>query len=94
MKWKFSVCGLTVTPFDVIHGNLIVTGFRFSSQKSDESRDVAFITDCNAIPAESLDKLRGLDLLIIDALGIKPHATHLHLEQTLRYKQAKGRRFH
>lgn len=77
----FDVCGMRVTPFDVIHGSLNVTGFRFSYGH----RDVAFITDCNSIPAESLAKLRGLDLLIIDALQIKPHPTHLHLEQTLNY---------
>lgn len=77
----FEVCGLRVTPFDVIHGKLAVTGFRFS----DGNRDIAFITDCNFIPEESLAKLHGLDLLIIDALRFKPHSTHLHLEQTLNY---------
>ncbi|MEP7340491.1 MAG: MBL fold metallo-hydrolase [Acidobacteriota bacterium] len=82
---QFAVCGLTVTPFDVIHGTLPVTGFRFSAEEAGRQKDVAFITDCNLIPEASLAKLRGLDLLIIDALGIKPHATHLHLEQTLRY---------
>jgi len=81
----FQVCGLRVTPFDVIHGRLAVTGFRFSADENGERREVAFITDCNSIPEASLAKLHGLDLLIIDALGFKPHATHLHLEQTLNY---------
>jgi len=85
IEGEFTVCGLTVTPFDVIHGNLPVTGFRFSAGEAGRQKDVAFITDCNVIPEKSLAKLHGLDLLIIDALGIKPHATHLHLEQTLRY---------
>src|SRR5689334_12487609 len=78
---EFAVCGLAVTPFDVIHGALPVTGFRFS----DGQKDVAFITDCNVIPKESLAKLHGLDLLIIDALRFQPHSTHLHLDQTLGY---------
>ncbi|MBP6824093.1 MAG: MBL fold metallo-hydrolase, partial [Acidobacteria bacterium] len=77
----FEVCGLSITPFQVIHGKLPVTGFRFSDGKN----DVAFITDCNFIPEESLAKLHGLDLLIIDALRFKPHVTHLHLDQTLNY---------
>lgn len=81
LNGDFNVCGLTVIPFDVIHGGLAVTGFRFS----DGSKDMAFITDCNIIPEESLEKLRGLDLLIIDALRFQPHTTHLHLEQTLHY---------
>jgi phosphoribosyl 1,2-cyclic phosphate phosphodiesterase len=46
---------------------------------------MAFITDCNRIPEASLEQLRGLDLLIIDALRFKPHPTHLHMEQTLAY---------
>ncbi len=85
----FEVCGLRVAPVPVIHGRSEVTGFRFS----DGRRDVAFITDCNAIPDRSLDKLRGLDLLIIDALRYKPHPTHLHVEQTLAYiAEVKPRR--
>lgn len=78
---EFEVCGLRVTPVPVIHGRTEVTGFRFS----DGERAFAFITDCNEIPAESLEQLRGLDLLIIDALRFKPHSTHLHLAQTLTY---------
>lgn len=78
---EFEICGLRVTPFNVIHGRLPVTGFRFS----DGEKEFAFITDCNFIPEESLAKLHGLDLLIIDALRFKPHVTHLHLDQTLNY---------
>ncbi len=78
---EFEVCGLHVTPINVKHGGGDVTGFRFS----DGQREVAFITDCNVIPEESLEKLRGLDLLILDALRFKPHPTHLHLDQSLAY---------
>jgi phosphoribosyl 1,2-cyclic phosphate phosphodiesterase len=77
----FEVCGMKVTPIPVIHGPTEVTAFRLH----DGSRQVAFVTDCNLIPEESLKKLRGLDLLIIDALRYTPHPTHLHVEQTLDY---------
>ncbi len=89
IEGRFEVCGLTVTPVPVIHGKGEVTGFRFSGP----SGDAAFITDCNLIPDESLAQLRGLDLLIIDALRYKPHPTHLHVEQTLAYiEEVKPRR--
>jgi len=78
---EFEICGLRVTPVPVVHGKGEVTGFRFS----DGHGSLAFITDCNLIPEESLEKLRGLDLLIIDALRYKPHPTHLHVEQSLAY---------
>jgi len=78
---KHDICGLSVQTIDVVHGGTTVTGFRFE----DGQRSFAFITDCNEIPVESLEKLSGLDLLIIDALRLKPHSTHLHLEKTLSY---------
>jgi phosphoribosyl 1,2-cyclic phosphate phosphodiesterase len=85
----FEVCGLRITPFPVIHGPSEVTGFRFDAARV----SAAFVTDCNLIPETSLDKLRGLDLLILDALRLKPHPTHLHLEQSLAYvAEVKPRR--
>jgi phosphoribosyl 1,2-cyclic phosphate phosphodiesterase len=85
----FETCGLVVTPIPVIHGKGEVTAFRFSVNE----KAAAFVTDCNEISAASLDQLRDLDLLIIDALGLKPHPTHLHLEQTLAYiAEVKPRR--
>jgi phosphoribosyl 1,2-cyclic phosphate phosphodiesterase len=78
---EFEVCGLSVTPFPVVHGKGEVTGYRFS----DGRRAFAFVTDCNEIPTASLERLRGLDLLILDALRFKPHPTHLHLAQSLAY---------
>lgn len=85
----FEVCGLRVTPFPVVHGQSEVTGFRFDAGRL----AAAFVTDCNLIPARSLELLRGLDLLILDALRLKPHPTHLHLEQSLAYvAEVKPRR--
>lgn len=75
------ICGLNVRSLDVVHGPTTVTGFRFENSQ----HSFAFITDCNEIPRESLDKLTDLDLLIIDALRLRPHSTHLHLEKTLSY---------
>ena len=77
----FDVCGLHVTPLPLVHGRSEVTAFRFT----DGHAHVAFVTDCNEIPADSLEQLHDLDLLILDALQLTPHATHLHLEQSLAY---------
>lgn len=81
IEGEFETCGLRVTPIPVVHGKGEVTGFRFDDARG----SAAFITDCNLIPEKSLEKLRGLDLLIIDALRYKPHPTHLHVEQSLAY---------
>lgn len=85
----FTACDLRITPIPVIHGKGEVTAFRISDGKA----DIAFVTDCNQIAPASLEALRGLDLLILDALRLKPHPTHLHLEQSLDYvEQLKPRR--
>lgn len=71
----FSLLGLTVTPIRLLHGKLPVLGFRI--------RDVAYCTDVSSIPAASMDRLQGLDTLIIDTLREEPHPTHMSLNQAL-----------
>ncbi len=47
------------------------TGYRFG--------DIAYLTDCSRIPAESVPLLGNLRLLIIDALRYTPHANHFNI---------------
>lgn len=68
---------LTVTPLEVIHGKLPVISYRFN--------DFAYCTDLKTIPQDSLDGLRDLDVLVLDCVRIKPHSTHLCLEEALAY---------
>lgn len=48
---------------------------------------VAWVTDANKIYKESLEKLKGLDTLFLDAVRYKPHPTHFHFDDAIR--QAK-----
>ena len=66
---------IPVTPLDIQHGKLIINGFRF--------KDCAYITDCSGIPDHTMEKLKGLKLLILNALGFNDHATHFNLNQAL-----------
>ena len=76
-----AVGALTVTPLPVIHGPLDgCQGYRIG--------DVAYIPDAHEIPATTLDALRGLELLVINCLRVRPHASHLSLEESLAYAQA------
>lgn len=43
----------------------------------------AYCNDVVRLPDETLDRLRGLDVLVLDALRYKPHPTHAHVEQAL-----------
>ncbi|MGA2003183.1 MAG: MBL fold metallo-hydrolase [Terriglobales bacterium] len=67
--------GARFVPITVIHGETPIIGFRFGS--------AAYLTDHSSVPPESLDKLRGLDILFLDALRYHPHPTHSTVEQSL-----------
>jgi phosphoribosyl 1,2-cyclic phosphate phosphodiesterase len=89
----FSIFGLTVEPLEVTHGRLPVTAFRFEKANGNSKATCAYITDCNVIPEQTMERLGGLDLLIIDGLGRKEHPTHLSLSQSLDYiERLKPRR--
>ncbi len=71
----FVVLGATLIPIRLGHGSLEVLGFRFGN--------VAYCTDCNRVPDESWPLLAGLDVLILDALRPRPHATHFGLDEAI-----------
>jgi phosphoribosyl 1,2-cyclic phosphate phosphodiesterase len=82
----FEVAGLQITPLEVMHGVLPVTAFRFRDPET--GAEFAYATDCNAIPPETMARLRNLDLLILDALSKGRHPTHFSLEQATEVAQA------
>lgn len=69
----FDVLGVRVTPIPLKHGpHFEVLGFRIGN--------FAYCTDTNEVPESSMDLLRGLDTLVIDALRYSPHATHFNVD--------------
>jgi phosphoribosyl 1,2-cyclic phosphate phosphodiesterase len=72
--------GARFEPLTVIHGETPILGFRFGS--------AAYLTDHSEVPQETLEKLRGLDILFLDALRYKPHPTHSTVEQSLKIVEA------
>lgn len=72
----FTVLGAKITPVRLLHGlRFTVLGFRFGN--------VAYCTDVNKIPPESMDLLQGLDVLVLDALRPRPHVTHFSLDEAI-----------
>lgn len=68
--------GACFEPVTVIHGETAILAFRFGS--------AAYLTDHSDVPADSLDRLRNLDVLFLDALRYKPHPTHSTVDQALK----------
>ncbi|HEX2923994.1 MAG TPA: MBL fold metallo-hydrolase [Chloroflexota bacterium] len=71
----FELFGLRIVPVPVYHGRLLVLGFRFGR--------TAYVTDCNSIPEGSEEMLKGLDVLVLDALRWRSHPTHFNVEEAL-----------
>ena len=63
-----------------MHKDLPVLGYLL--QQNDGKR-LAYITDMNYIGESELNKLRDLDLLVINALRIKKHFSHFSLPESL-----------
>ncbi len=76
---------VTALPFEQVHGNIRSLGFRIGN--------LAYSSDINDVPEESIEALSGLDVWIVDALRYTYHPSHFALEDTLRWiEQLKPRR--
>ena len=46
---------------------------------------IAYISDCHAIGDEEVEKMKGVDVLVLNCLRVRQHPTHLSLEHSLEY---------
>lgn len=71
-----TAAGTKVLPLRVMHApGLPILGFRFGR--------LAYITDCKTLPCSTLKALHGVDTLVINALRIKEHGSHMNLQQAI-----------
>ena len=81
--------GAMWTPLRLLHGRLPILGFRVDFA----GFSLAYCTDVSKIPPQTLPLLRGLDVLVIDALRYRHHPTHLTVDEALwQVEQARPRR--
>ena len=78
----FQIADLRFEPIEVFHGKLPVLGFRL--------KNFAYLTDVSSIPEESLEKLRGVEYLVLDGLRYKSHPTHFSLSEAAQVAQCLG----
>jgi phosphoribosyl 1,2-cyclic phosphate phosphodiesterase len=72
----FTALGARIIPIRLKHGpRFDVLGFRVGN--------VAYCTDVSVVPDESWPLLESLEVLVLDALRIRPHATHLSLDEAI-----------
>ncbi len=75
----FEAAGVQVIPVQVLHHQLPVLGFRIGG--------LGYITDAKTIAPAELEKLRGVDVLVLNALRKKEHLSHFNLEEAIRLVQ-------
>ncbi len=71
----FNIGGKMIIPINVLHNTLPIFGYRIDS--------FAYITDAKTISSSEIEKLKNLDVLVVNALRIKPHLSHFNLEEAL-----------
>jgi len=72
---KISAQNIEVQPIPILHGRLPILGYRFG--------DFAFITDASFISDQGMDLLRGVEVLVVNALQREPHPSHFTVSQAL-----------
>jgi len=73
----FELAGLKVERLSVNHG-FPCCGYLFDSS-------LAYISDCHEIPDETIEKMRGVKVLVLNCLREREHPTHLSLERARNY---------
>lgn len=68
---------LPIIPINAMHNRLQVFGFRL--------KDFTYLTDVKTIDPEEIDKLKGLKVLVINALRKESHHSHFNLEEALEF---------
>ena len=71
----FFIGDILLNPVNVMHFKLPVKGFRIN--------DFAYITDANFIAAEEKERLKGLNVLVLNALRREPHISHFTFEEAI-----------
>ncbi len=71
----FEVEGVEIVPIRVYHHRLPILGYRIGG--------FAYLTDVKTVPDGELEKLKGLDVLVVSALQRRQHISHQTLDEAV-----------
>jgi len=72
---SFEIENTTIQPIRIMHAKLPILGFRINN--------IAYLTDVKTIDDKAIEQLQNLDVLVLNALRINDHISHLSLSEAL-----------
>ena len=76
----FQIGNTEIVPLPVPHGRATTYGYLFVRGGR---RLLAYLSDCKAVPDAVRTLIKGVDTLVIDALRLREHATHMSVAEAL-----------
>ena len=75
----FKLGDMDIVPINTFHNRVQVFGFRLNN--------FAYLTDVKTIEDSEINKLKGVKVLVVNALREKPHHSHFNLEEAIAFIQ-------
>lgn len=78
----FYIGNTEIIPLNIMHYKLPILGFRIG--------DFTYITDAKTIADETLEKVKGTRILVVNALQREEHISHFTLDEAITFAQRVG----
>lgn len=73
--FPFRIADLEIEPIEVMHYKLVINAYRMGN--------LTYITDAKFISRNSIEKIKGTRILVVNALRKEPHLSHFSLSDAL-----------
>jgi len=79
---EFSIGNTRLMPLEIMHYKLPILGFKIG--------DFVYITDAKTVSDETIAKIKGVKVLVVNALQREQHVSHFNLAEAIDFAQKIG----